>query len=418
MEWKPILEGELAERSWSSVMTIAKELSSFTTADFSLAGGSSGIALFFHQLSLVKPYDGYEAQTERFFLHAADALANEISNATLYSGFPGVALVGHMLSPSPVSEEDPYESIDDALLSYLDEEEWTLDYDLIGGLVGLGLCAVERIQRASAQQVLSKVLSHLESLSKRVPTGITWWTSPNLLIADVRKEFPEGYYNYGLSHGVPGVIVLLARMLQGGFEVSRVRPLLDGAVAWLLSGKLEPRSASPAYAEFVGCSHFPAYAFTQEQAFSCRTAWCYGDPGVLYALWIAGKVTQNDTWKQEALRLAEFASSLTLAQAQIRDIPLCHGATGLAHIWNRLYQESGRESLRENARVWFAHSLSLLRGDGFAGVCSWALDGDAYRFKPEADFLNGAAGVGLALLGGLTQNEPQWDRALLLSIGE
>ena len=418
MNWEPILEGAQAEQAWSAILRIARALEVHEPAEFSLAGGSAGMAFFFHQLSLARPKDGYEAQTERLFLHATEAIANEATNASLYAGFTGVALAGELMAPASPTEEDPYEGIDDALLTYLDEETWTLDYDLIGGLVGLGAYAVERAHRGSSRQVLGRVLSHLEALARAVPEGLTWWTSPSLMLPETAEEHPHGFYNFGLSHGVPGVIVLLSRMLRVGFEAQRARPLLERAVAWLCANQIQPwtRPAGTPL-EYVGASHFPAYSYTREGAVSCRTAWCYGDPGVAAALWLAGDICQNDAWRQEALRLARFAAGLTFAETKSADIPICHGASGLAHIWNRLYQHSGDAALKEGARVWFGHVLGMLREDGFAGVLEWAkLPGDeVFGFRPCANLLGGAAGVGLVLLAGVTRDEPTWDRVLLLS---
>jgi len=68
----------------------------------------------------------------------------------------------------------------------------------------------------------------------------------------------------------------------------------------------------------------------------------------------------------------------------------CHGAIGLAHIFNRLYQANGEPVFREAARRWFGHVL-------------------------DESQLEGAAGIGLALLAAMTPLEPRWDRLFLLS---
>jgi lantibiotic biosynthesis protein len=417
MSWEPILLGVQAEQAWASTLRIANALESYEPTEFSLAGGSAGITLFFHQLSLERPADGYGEQAERFFSHATEALASEATNASLYAGFTGVALAGELMAPTSSEEDDPYEGIDEALQTYLNEETWSLDYDLIGGLVGLGTYAVERIHRESSRQVLRLVLSHLETNAREASGGITWWTSPTLMTKETAEEFPEGFYNFGLSHGVPGVIVLLSRMLRVGFELPRTRPLLEKAVAWLCASKMQPKTHSTLpIPSHVGSSHYPAYSFHHERASSCRTAWCYGDPGIAAALWLAGEACQNEAWRQEALQLARFAAALSPEEAKIADIPICHGASGLAHIWNRLYQQSKDEALRRGALAWFEHVLGMFGEGGFAGVSERVLlESGVFGFRPNADFLTGAAGVGLVLLAGLTRHEPMWDRVLLLS---
>ncbi len=77
------------------------------------------------------------------------------------------------------------------------------------------------------------------------------------------------------------------------------------------------------------------------------------------------------------------------------DAGLCHGAAGLLHVFNRLHQATGDGLLVDAARRWFEPALALP--------------------VPEDRFLEGRAGVDLALLAACTDVEPAWDRVLLLS---
>ena len=54
------------------------------------------------------------------------------------------------------------------------------------------------------------------------------------------RSIPSGYYNLGLAHGVPGVIALLGQACAAGVAVDKARPLLDGAVHWLLAHQEGP----------------------------------------------------------------------------------------------------------------------------------------------------------------------------------
>ena len=78
----------------------------------------------------------------------------------------------------------------------------------------------------------------------------------------------------------------------------------------------------------------------------------------------------------------------------MRDANLCHGAVGLAHLYNRFYQASGEPVLRDAARAWFARTLAMPRA-------------------AQIDLLDGAIGVGLALYAAISTTEPGWDRILL-----
>jgi hypothetical protein len=95
------------------------------------------------------------------------------------------------------------------------------------------------------------------------------------------------------------------------------------------------------------------------------------------------------------------------------DAGLCHGACGLGHLFNRIYQSSRDEALADAARFWFKEVLRMRRpGRGVGGYEAWEPD---RGWIADPSFLTGAAGIALALLAATTSKEPEWDRALLVS---
>ena len=96
---------------------------------------------------------------------------------------------------------------------------------------------------------------------------------------------------------------------------------------------------------------------------------------------------------------------------------LCHGAAGLGHIFNRLFQASGEEVFRDAACSWFEHTLNFkLANEGFGGFLFYRVtEEDGATWEAEPGILEGAAGIALALLAASTSIEPAWDRMLLVS---
>ena len=101
--------------------------------------------------------------------------------------------------------------------------------------------------------------------------------------------------------------------------------------------------------------------------------------------------------------------------ATMRDAGLCHGAGGVAHLFNRMSQATGEERLAAAARSWYAAALAFRQpGLGVGGFRSWAADpSGALGWRNDPGFLEGAAGVGLALLAAVSPVDPAWDRLLL-----
>jgi hypothetical protein len=220
---------------------------------------------------------------------------------------------------------------------------------------------------------------------------------------------PDGNYNLGVAHGVPGVIGLLAEACKGGISVDHASPLLDGAVQWLLAQK----GANPLHSVFPnvvvpGAGVPPDYS---------RLAWCYGDLGIAATLLGAARCVGRAEWEQEAVDLARRAAGRSPETSGVRDASLCHGAAGVAHLFNRMYQATGDPPLREAARFWYRHTLALRRpGEWLAGFYAWEpVTPTELRQAPTTGFLTGAAGVGLCLLAATSDVEPAWDRVLLVS---
>ncbi|HEV7559670.1 MAG TPA: lanthionine synthetase LanC family protein, partial [Kofleriaceae bacterium] len=124
-------------------------------------------------------------------------------------------------------------------------------------------------------------------------------------------------------------------------------------------------------------------------------AWCYGDPGVAATCWAAAERIGEpvDEWRDLALA----AAARPEADCLVEGAGLCHGAYGLAHLFNRCFQASGDARFADASRRWFAHGLAI-------------------PLPREHDLMLGKSGIGLALLAALGDEEPGWDRLLACDI--
>jgi hypothetical protein len=410
-----LLDGLCARRALEAVDAIADRLGALPALDtgpadrVSLADGYPGLAVLFGYLAKARPGRGHEATTLRFLGEAITAASQAPLQASLYAGLAGVGWAAENLRqqfPQIVAEEIN-EEVDEGLREHLDTPQWTGDYDLIFGLVGLGVYALERLPAPAAIAILEQVIDHLAATAERRPDGITWWTDPAWLPADLRPRTPRGYYNLGLAHGVPGVIALLGVACAAGVGVATARPLLDGAVRWLLAQQ-EPDGTGFRYCIQPGVS----------PPRPPRLAWCYGDPGVAAAVLLAARCVSEAGWEREARTIGLRAAARPSDQAGVQDAGLCHGAAGLGHLFNRLYQATGEPRLAEAARFWFRRTLELRCEDrGIAGFAAFSPEREE-PWLDEPGLLTGAAGVALALLAAATPIEPAWDRMLLVSISQ
>lgn len=402
--WRSILDGAAQERAQSAIGGIADSL---LAAKFDAPGlppaterviratlpsGDAGIALFYGYLSRVEQRAEHSRTAGRMLDQAFSTVAAVPMRPGLHGGFTGVGWVAEHLADWCLMrdvDDDPLESLDSALLRHLDNASLDCDYDLISGLAGFGVYALERMPHPSARRCIERVVHHLVQRAEERPSDTRWLTPAQHLPPRDREHFPNGYYVLGLAHGVAAIVVLLAGAVARGVAVDDSRRLLHGAVRFLLSCEVADTS-------------LPYWTGPTVPRTAARSAWCHGDPGIAVALLTAARAAGEDEWARQGLRIALRAARRPEPEAGVEDPGLCHGAAGLAHLFNRAYQATGDAELLTAARAWFDHSLEMLETVSAEPV--------------NPGFLNGLAGTGLALLSATSPIEPAWDRVLAMSL--
>ena len=395
--WEPILDGGARDAALTAVEDIGAALMQLPQDEASLAGGSAGRSLLHARLA------GEDDEHRRAALsclgHAVPSLRTRGGPASLHVGAAGIGWVLAHLGGDLLDERGRCSSLDRALSRLLDRQPWPGRFDLVTGLVGLGVYALERLDIPEGPVLLERVVRRLAETAVRDGDDVYWWTPPEHLHHSVRERSPQGHVDLGVAHGVPGPIALLGAACAADVASDVARGLLHGAVGWLLREAASTERLS--YSWQPGREPSPA-----------RTAWCYGEPGVAAALLIAARGAGEPAWEETARRLARRAAARPPADSEVVDAGVCHGAAGLGLILARLHHATGEQDLRDAARFWFTHALDLrVPESGIAGYAAADVDG------PSADpsLLTGATGIALALHAAATDQEPTWDRILLLS---
>ncbi|MBW8877465.1 MAG: lanthionine synthetase C family protein [Acidobacteria bacterium] len=373
-----------------------------------LAAGPAGIALFFAYAHLAFPDRGLDDLCLQGLQEALATVSAITLGPSLFSGFTGVGwLLRHLEDRIFEAEEDLGAEVESTLLQGLALYGKVWPVELVAGLAGFGLYFLERLPGEAARQGAAQVIDLLAAKAEEEDGAITWFTPPAGVPRSQREMAPNGYYNLGLSHGIPGVIGFLAAAHHRGVAAAEARRLATGAVRWLLDQRLPAGSSGV----------FPGYAGPGIEPAPTRLAWCYGDPGVAAALMLAGRSFGREDWEREALVTARLAAGHREGVTGVDDAGLCHGAAGLGHIFHRLFRATGDESCREAAVFWLERTLALRQpGLGVGGFRGAEYDDAGERiWVDDPGLLTGAAGIGLALLAALSPVEPEWDRFLLLS---
>lgn len=401
----PLVTGAMADDVRAVVGEIATALRDPAVLDVDpglgssdVGRGSSGIAILYAELH-AESGEQADADTALAFLdRALEKAADENPTALLYPGTVGVGwtlayLEGTLVDPDPDDND-----VDALVAQALAASTWPSP-DLIRGVVGTGVYLLERERPADA------VVRRLEAMAEEKPDGVTWFVPPEICLPDRRAMFPQGYYDVGMAHGQAGMVALLAHLAKAGTDGAE--QLLQRSVDWLLAQRL-PDDAGSRYPGLVDATGRPPSG--------TRLAWCYGDPGVAVALLAAADALKDDALRDEALDLALSCAARGEHESGIVDAPLCHGSVGLAHVFHRLYRGLGDERLADAARHWVERTLAWRHpGEPVGGYGSMRPpdEGEGLEYQPSGGFLEGAAGVGLALLAAVSEHAPDWDLLLL-----
>jgi len=396
MTWQPILTGELAAEARQAIASIAADIPRFAPSDpASLAGGAAGIALFY-------AYAGNVARADQLIDHAIAMVSEKPMLPALYGGFVGVAwALAHLQGMGVECADDAFTEIESALLAHVSKSPWQGEYDLISGLAGVAVYALERSRQRACGAMLGEVVARLDEISENVGSGRSILSPPELMPSEARRRSPYGLYNAGVAHGVPALIGVL-----GSIEGERARSLREGFATWLratsrrrTNGSLLPYDVAKGL----------------QRTTASRAAWCYGDPGAAAALLRGARAARDRALEELALELGRAAASRTPANAGVVDAGLCHGSAGLLHLFNRLYQATGDETFHAAALMWAKVTLAYGKKGGVGGYLAYRPNSDMYLHE-DPGFLTGAAGIGLALLAATTNVEPCWDATLVSDV--
>jgi hypothetical protein len=190
------------------------------------------------------------------------------------------------------------------------------------------------------------------------------------------------------------VFTVLQRIVRVGIRPETASKLRDGFIHWFIQQQQDKLAGS----------RYGNWALRDCKSVKrSRIAWCYGDLGIGALL-----LQASEDYGQGRLTL--YAQELLNSCAKrapdgVTEPTLCHGSSGVAHIFNRAYQETGNINYLEAAQQYFDLTLSFLEDTRLCGVI-----GDG--------FLDGVIGIALALTSAICPIEPKWDRLLMLSCAD
>jgi lantibiotic modifying enzyme len=389
-----------------------------------LASGDTGIALMYSYLDACFPEQRWDALAQHYLqCAAAKTQEAQIGTPGLFDGTTGMAFTLRQASRGGTRYRKTLNTLHEGLCAQVlarlwrhsGPEEGTAlhDFDLISGAAGILAYLVSLEQPAAViQQAIAHLLEYLLWLGEPgQPAGRErWYISPARLPNDLhRQAFPQGNFNCGLAHGIPGPLAALSLTWLAGYRFPGLRETIAYLADWIIGHRIKPAWGID-WPDSIPLES-ASTADEWQRLSPTRTAWCYGAPGVARSLWLAGSVLEDDQLRRTGIAAIESALRHQFVQRDILSPILCHGTAGLLHICLRFAHESQSSLVQAQIPLLVEQILEVFHPSFPLGFR--ASDEDMLVDQPG--WLGGAPGIAMVLLAATTDVMPTWDRALAIA---
>ncbi|GAA2431620.1 hypothetical protein GCM10010191_51800 [Actinomadura vinacea] len=289
------------------------------------------------------------------------------------------------------------------------------EHDAINGAAGRLAAVLKVSETVSCGDAADGLVAYLLEVTEPDDDGVPNWYCPPRLYPRaapwLQDQFPDGMYNLGFSHGLPGILAALTLAAAAGIGGAKVTDRVGELAEWLAACRLDGADG-PSWAGALQADPGSRLPVRDAGQVPARTAWCYGAPGVAAALFSASAVSGDSGSRDLAVAALERVQNTPDAERHAFAPTLCHGLAGLLAVYTRAYAQTGDPGFRQ------------MRDDTRARLCLLAAEDHPYVFADEpepnrlshdAGLLEGAAGVLLALLGTVSPEASRWDEVLFLT---
>jgi len=404
MGWKVYLSESNTIRVESKVNELAKSLAGTKENGAGLMGGSAGLACFYAYFARWKGDLHFDRLVADMLGRAVNPSTGLFPGMMFSDGMGGIAwTIDHLYKGGLIKENgsEIFKKLDPHLFDAMVREIKKGHYDYLHGALGIALYYLRDPENEQYRYSLSVLVKELYKQAEQDEDSCMKWRA----VLDGDKGYRG--YNLSLSHGIASIIIILCRIMEAEIEAKLCEKMIKGGLAFLEKQRLDPE-------KYI--SGFPSWAIENEDDLThSRLAWCYGDLGIGLAFIKAGILWPQKEYHATGLEiLLNTCRRKDPEENNVRDAGICHGAAGVAFIYNSLYQKTENPAFMECAMYWLDICLNMAgHTNGIAGYRSW-YHPKYGGWKNSTGLLDGAVGIGMVLLSFISNFEASWGQCLLL----
>lgn len=282
----------------------------------------------------------------------------------------------------------------------------TSDYDIISGISGvthylINFCDKELLEKIS--DYLCDLVEPIQYQGKKIPG---WFIDYNNVFPGTEKDrFVTGQINYGMAHGITGILSALLKLAQKKINVNRINRAMKNIVTEL--EKMKRMQQVTYFPEIITPEEYlqNEYYISSYQ----RMSWCYGSITILYVLYnyynYLNDIKHCNYILAEMHNIAKQGNSCWKLESPI----VCHGYAGLAHLFKLLYKKTGDYEFTIAFNQLLSNICEIYNKNsryGFLDVYYKQEKGMLKRYVEDKNsFLEGGSGIIAVLLGFITEQD-------------
>ena len=405
MNWNVIVEDRNVHKKVSNKIDEIYQVivNYYNKERIGLLGGYSGSLLFlYYYWRYTQKEEHFLMLQEKCTLVLKDFIFS--THSSYCSGYAGICWLIRFLTNEgivEISDTDKYlnemdKIIHQIMLLYLKENNFDLDF-LHGGL-GIAYYFSTQYNK-NGEVAIKDFFSTLDEKKISDSDGSVKWKT---IVHNGEEKFWA--YNLGLSHGMAGIVAYLQKVIESHNNEMDSREFL------LKTTQFYKKNTNPPTFRSVFSPWIP---IEKHEYIESRLAWCYGDLGICPVLYKAGMLLNDSELAALAINtLVKSCNRRNHFLDSVADACICHGTSGISHIYNRMYQLTNLSVFKNSALYWLDETLKMGNNDNQLAGYSFLHSGE---YASSIDLLTGISGVGLSLLASIDSVEPKWDECLMLS---
>lgn len=373
------------------------------TLGYGLLSGTGGISLYFYTLYTATHNKRYLSLSYQYLNKSIELFESGPLLPTYCGGVAGLALLSSLFEKVNATINFVEPNVDAYLFWSLQHYLKDDNLDYLHGATGIASYFAEKAYVSPSYQLAFRATNmFLDYLFDSCYTtdGQTKWLFYN------RHRQKES--NISMSHGMSAIVCYLARLIKNEFTTNHnIYGLCKTAISYINSQAFDVNDNG---------SFYPYKSKDDPNAmYRSRLAWCYGDLGIALSQFYAGTLLQDVTIINRSLEVLIYAATnrRNLSENGVVDAGICHGTSGIAQCFNRMYQNTHATVFKDALDYWVEKTISFSSEDEYAGYIVHNPIGKDYH---SLSLLEGLTGIGLSLISYLFSNSYQWDKILNIII--